>query len=460
MFGLFKKFKEGLAKTVSAIASKTHGLFGGRKIDVASLDELEEALYTADFGVETTNEILAEIKRAYGQDKELRGKQAAEIGAAVLQRVLAGSEGVLEVGGAGLSRNGSGHEAISAAPKPIVIAMIGVNGSGKTTTAAKLAWRLKEDGRSVMLAACDTFRAAAIEQLKSWATRFDLEIIASHTGADSAAVAFDAWQAANSRGRDYLIVDTAGRLHTKSNLMDELAKIRRVLQKNDPTAPQHRWLVVDGSLGSNSIEQARVFSPELRSDGSRRDQARWHEPGWCAGRHLPPAQDSDLFSRTGGAGGGFAAVQRGELRQGGVRDRRVVRMPKVPATAGPNFRRPMATPGCRAGAVSGKTRRPWPGGAPRPGCRRWPRRSADRARRSRTNPPRSRRVAAIQPISSLAPRDSARKLAQTGRYDEVGKHQQHPADLNEARHHPAEQGVEDKIPPPDRNPGGGLLRGE
>src|SRR6185436_15921740 len=142
---------------------------------------------------------------------------------------------------------------------PIVIAMIGVNGSGKTTTAAKLAWRLKQDGKSVMLAACDTFRAAAVEQLKAWATRLELEIIASHTGADSAAVAFDAWQAAKSRGRDYLIVDTAGRLHTKSNLMEELAKIRRVLQKNDPTAPQHRWLVVDGSLGSNSIEQARVF---------------------------------------------------------------------------------------------------------------------------------------------------------------------------------------------------------
>jgi fused signal recognition particle receptor len=140
-----------------------------------------------------------------------------------------------------------------------VIAMIGVNGSGKTTTAAKLAWRLKEDRKTVILAACDTFRAAAVEQLKTWADRLKLEIVASHTGADAAAVAFDAWQAAKSRGSDYLIVDTAGRLHTKGNLMEELAKIRRVLQKHDPTAPQHRWLVVDGSLGSNSIEQARVF---------------------------------------------------------------------------------------------------------------------------------------------------------------------------------------------------------
>jgi fused signal recognition particle receptor len=245
MFGLFNKFKEGFSKTVSAIANKTRGLFGGRKIDAASLEALEEALYTADFGVETTNEILGEIKQAYGSDQELQGRQAAEIGAAVLKRVLAGSEGVLD--------------ATTTGGNPIVIAMIGVNGSGKTTTSAKLAWKLKEDGKTVTLAACDTFRAAAVEQLKSWATRLDLDIVASHTGADAASVAFDAWQAAKSRGRDYLIVDTAGRLHTKSNLMEELAKIRRVLQKNDPAAPQHRWLVVDGSLGSNSIEQARVF---------------------------------------------------------------------------------------------------------------------------------------------------------------------------------------------------------
>jgi fused signal recognition particle receptor len=253
MKAFFKKFKDGLSKTVSAIAAKTRGLFGGRKIDAASLEELEEALYTADFGVETTDEILREIKQAYGQEKELQGRAAAEIGAAVLRRVLAGSEGTLEPDGAVPAPADAG------AKKPIVIAMIGVNGSGKTTTAAKLAWRLKQEGRTVTLAACDTFRAAAVEQLKSWATRIDLEIVASHTGADAAAVAFDAWQAANARGRDYLIVDTAGRLHTKSNLMEELAKIRRVLQKNDPSAPQHRWLVVDGSLGSNSIEQARVF---------------------------------------------------------------------------------------------------------------------------------------------------------------------------------------------------------
>jgi fused signal recognition particle receptor len=243
MFGLFKKFKDGLAKTVAAISETTRGIFGGRSIDASSLETLEEALYTADFGVATTDEILGEIKAAYKKDKDLRGQQAAAIGAAVLRRVLAGSEGELK----------------PAAAAPTVIVMIGGNGSGKTTSSAKLAWLLKQDGKSVMLAACDTFRAAAVEQLKAWATRLELPIIASHTGADAAAVAFDAWKAAKARGCDYLIVDTAGRLHTKGHLMDELAKIRRVLQKNDATAPHHSWLVVDGSLGTNSIEQAKVF---------------------------------------------------------------------------------------------------------------------------------------------------------------------------------------------------------
>jgi fused signal recognition particle receptor len=258
MFALFKKFKDGLTKTVAAIAAKTHGLFGGRKIDAASLEELEEALYTADFGVETTTEILEEIKSAYKKDPALQGRQAAEIGAAVLRRVLTGAEGRLDGGGVSSSGNSRG-EGTPPPRTPQVIAMIGVNGSGKTTTTAKLAHKFKAEGQTVLVAACDTFRAAAVEQLKSWATRLDLDLVASHTGADAAAVAFDAWQAAKSRQKDWLIVDTAGRLHTKDNLMEELAKIRRVLQKHDPAAPQHRWLVVDGSLGANSIEQAKVF---------------------------------------------------------------------------------------------------------------------------------------------------------------------------------------------------------
>ena len=249
MRSLLVKFRDGLTKTARGIAGKTRALLAGRAVDAASLEELEEALYTADFGVATTTEILAEIKRALQQDRELRSQEVATIGATVLQRVLAGSEGRLE--GGTRRPDGSSH--------PAVICLIGVNGSGKTTTAAKLAWLLKQDGGAVTVAACDTFRAAAIEQLRIWTQRLDLELIAGQRGADAAAVAFDAWQAAKARGRDWLVIDTAGRLHTKTNLMEELAKIRRVLQKNDPTAPQHAWLVIDGSLGSNSIEQAKVF---------------------------------------------------------------------------------------------------------------------------------------------------------------------------------------------------------
>ena len=243
MLSLFKKFREGLSKTVSAISAKTHGLFGGRRIDASTLGSLEEALFAADFGVETTAEILEEIKTAARREKGLEGREAAEIGAEVLRRALAGSEG----------------QVAKAAAAPTVIVLIGVNGSGKTTTAAKLAWRLKQEGGTVLLAACDTFRAAAIDQLKSWAARLDLEVVSNKPGADPAAVAFDAVQAGRSRGRDWVIIDTAGRLHNKDNLMIELSKIRRVVSKIDPTAPHHSWLVVDGSLGGNSIEQARAF---------------------------------------------------------------------------------------------------------------------------------------------------------------------------------------------------------
>jgi fused signal recognition particle receptor len=185
------------------------------------------------------------------RERSLHGKEASAIGAGVLKRVLEGSEGVIKP-----AENG-----------PTVICLIGVNGSGKTTTAAKLGYDLKQDGVKVLLAACDTFRAAAIEQLKTWSERLDLEIVAGKHGSDAAAVAFDAWQAARARNHDMLIVDTAGRLHTKSNLMQELAKIRRVLQKNDETSPHYSLLVIDGSLGSNSIEQARVFHKDFGLDG-------------------------------------------------------------------------------------------------------------------------------------------------------------------------------------------------
>lgn len=251
MFSLFKKFKDGLTKTAQTIVASVGGMFGIKPIDTSTLEKLEESLYTADFGVQTTDEILEEIRRAMKKEKELRGQEAGRIGATVLRRALEGSEGRLEF----------------VPGSPTVVALIGVNGSGKTTTAAKLGYDLQQDGRKVLLAACDTFRAAAIDQLKTWADRLKLDIIAGQHGADAAAVAFDAWQAAKSRGFDTLLIDTAGRLHTKSNLMQELAKIRRVLQKHDPAAPHYSLLVVDGSLGSNSIEQARVFHKEFGLNG-------------------------------------------------------------------------------------------------------------------------------------------------------------------------------------------------
>ncbi|MGA2051749.1 MAG: signal recognition particle-docking protein FtsY [Opitutales bacterium] len=247
MPSFFEKFKAGLQRTTPTFY-KAFGKVGSlftRQLDAASLAQLEEALYGADLGVETATEVLAEIQAAWKKDPSLRGHDAARLGAAVLRRVLAGAEQPPKL------TFSPGH--------PEVICLIGVNGSGKTTTAAKLAWRYQQEGRGVILGACDTFRAAANEQLRVWATRLKIEIIASQPGADSAAVAFDAWQAAARRGRDLVVLDTAGRLHTKHNLMEELKKIRRVLQKHDPAAPRHRWLVLDGSLGSNSIEQARVF---------------------------------------------------------------------------------------------------------------------------------------------------------------------------------------------------------
>lgn len=254
MRSFFKKFKEGLKKTTPNVFKafgRIGGIFSGKKLDASSLDELEEALYGADFGVETTTEIMEEIQAAYRKDKELRGQQAAAIGASVLARVLDGAEGTLS-----FERD-----------RPTVVALLGVNGSGKTTTTAKLAYHFEKDGYGVLMGACDTFRAAANEQIKSWSERLNVGLVSSHHGADAAAVAYDAYAAAHQRGKQILLLDTAGRLHTKSNLMEELRKIRRVLGKHDPEAPHHSWLVVDGSLGSNSIEQARVFHKEFGLTG-------------------------------------------------------------------------------------------------------------------------------------------------------------------------------------------------
>lgn len=240
---ILQKFKEGFRKTARLFGS-LGGIFS-KKLDATSIDELEEALYGADFGVETTQEILGEIKTAYAKNKELHGRDAAEIGRRVLTRVLAGAE-----------------VTFTPAPEhnPEIIALVGVNGAGKTTTAAKLAHLFEADGNPVILGACDTFRAAANEQIAAWAQRLGLDLVPGRHGADAAAVAFDTVNAARSRGKRIAILDTAGRLHTKSYLMDELKKISRVVGKLDPAAPHHRWLVVDGTLGSNSIEQAKIFN--------------------------------------------------------------------------------------------------------------------------------------------------------------------------------------------------------
>src|SRR5690625_3875857 len=199
-----KKFKDGFSKTSQNIWQTSRGLLTGRKLDADSIEELEEALYSADFGVETTTEIIEEIQKAVKKERDLRGQDVAAIGSEILKRVLRGSEGKIE----------------PAAEKPTVICLIGVNGSGKTTTCAKLAHRLTERGNSVIMGACDTFRAAANEQIRSWSERLDIDLVASHHGADAAAVAFDTWQAGKNRGKDYILLDTAGRLHTKSNLME------------------------------------------------------------------------------------------------------------------------------------------------------------------------------------------------------------------------------------------------
>ena len=251
MFGLFDKFRSGLAGTTQSLFGAAGSIFRSRKLDAASFDVLEEALYGADFGVATTMEIMEEIQRVHKDEKGLRGRDAAEIGSHVLKRILDGAEGNLD------------------APQesPEVVMLLGVNGCGKTTTTAKLGRLYKKAGYSVLMAACDTFRAAANEQLKSWSDRLGIALVSSKRGADSAAVAFDAHEAARTRKHDFLLLDTAGRLHNKAHLMEELKKMVRVLRKKDAAAPHHRWLVIDGSLGSNSIDQARKFHEAIELTG-------------------------------------------------------------------------------------------------------------------------------------------------------------------------------------------------
>lgn len=251
MRSLFRKFKDGLKRQTPTFQRAFDTVFAGTKLNSDAMEELEEALYTADFGHETVEELLEEIQTAYRADKSMRGEDAARIGARVITRVLEGAEGRIEPN----------------AGKLEVICLVGVNGSGKTTSSAKLAHLYGREGYSVLLGACDTFRAAANEQIKHWADRLNIDIVSSQHGADSAAVAFDAYEASKSRGCNLLILDTAGRVHTKSNLMKELEKLGRVMKKQDASAPYHSWLVIDGSLGSNSIEQARAFNQSFPLTG-------------------------------------------------------------------------------------------------------------------------------------------------------------------------------------------------
>jgi fused signal recognition particle receptor len=251
--GIFSKFKKGFQKGASVLQGAFDTLSGKGRIDENTLLDIEEAFYGSDFGVETTEEILESIKEAHRNDRELRAEGVGQIARNILRNILEGAEGTDNLG--------------KSLDKPEVLCLIGVNGSGKTTTCAKLGFQLKAAGRNIILGACDTFRAAATEQLKAWANRLDLEIVSGHHGADAAAVAFDAYSAGESRGFDLVIIDTAGRLHVKEGLMDELAKMKRVLGKRNEKAPHHSWLVIDGSTGINGIEQARVFNKKFGLTG-------------------------------------------------------------------------------------------------------------------------------------------------------------------------------------------------
>lgn len=244
--GLFARLKAGLSRTRSGLTDRLADLFLGRKtIDDDLLEELETLLLTADVGVEATTELVSDLTQRVAR-RQLTDPEALQRALREdLEAILAPVEAPLTVP--------AGRTA------PYVVLIVGVNGSGKTTSIGKLAARFQGEGHSVMLAAGDTFRAAAVEQLKVWGERHDVPVVAQATGADAASVVYDALQSARAREVDVLIADTAGRLHTQSNLMDELAKVKRVLAKLDPEAPHEVMLVVDATAGQNALVQARQF---------------------------------------------------------------------------------------------------------------------------------------------------------------------------------------------------------
>ena len=244
-----EKLDKGLEKTKESVFSKLTRIVAGKsKVDAEVLDDLEEVLITSDVGVQTTVKIIERIESRVAKDKFL--------GTSELNSIL--REEISEL----LSENHSEELQDFSIPdkRPYVIMVVGVNGVGKTTTIGKLAYQLKKKGYNVVLGAADTFRAAAIEQLEIWSKRVDVPVVKQKMGSDPASVAFDTLQSATTQGADVVIIDTAGRLHNKVNLMNELGKVKKVMQKIVPDAPHEILLVLDASTGQNAIEQARQFT--------------------------------------------------------------------------------------------------------------------------------------------------------------------------------------------------------
>lgn len=251
--GFFARLRRGLAKTGANLGEGMATLFLGQKeIDDDLLDELETRLLTADVGVEATTAIMANLTRRVARKELANGEALYAALQQELTELLQPVEQPLQ---------------IDTSKKPYVILVVGVNGAGKTTTIGKLAKKLQQQGKKVMLAAGDTFRAAAVEQLQVWGERNQISVIAQHTGSDSASVIFDAVQAAKARDIDVLIADTAGRLHTKDNLMEELKKVRRVITRLDDSAPHETLLVLDAGTGQNAINQTRQFDQAVGLTG-------------------------------------------------------------------------------------------------------------------------------------------------------------------------------------------------
>jgi len=251
------KLKGGLAKTRDVFVGGLRSLLRGRKLDQALLDELEHRLITSDLGVKATARIMEDLNQAWRDKKIDSGDQVLDFLKAEMKTYWPAESRELH-----FAPPGPKGEKI-----PTVILVTGINGAGKTTSIAKLGQYLKEQGKTVIVAACDTFRAAAVEQLSIWASRIDVPIIKHAQGSDPAAVAFDACDAALARGIDVLIVDTAGRLHTQDHLMRELTKIRRVIEKRIPGSPHEVLLVLDATTGQNAIRQAEEFLKAVQVTG-------------------------------------------------------------------------------------------------------------------------------------------------------------------------------------------------